>query len=287
MDATVDTLVADGGLDDAALDSGPDVVRPDSGGFEGDHAYWELLVDQPEHIHSRAYRSMDMILEDAPPVMELIDYDPDEDAARWTFGPNRGSMSSANQLRSSWEAITPEDGNALYYWEARWDGGWITSAGGIQSHKAFQIEGIETTRQSRGLETRTRFALGGGMVSLIDCRIYGWEPSAPGAADTYAELDQQFRVQPDTWTRFWIFVDWDNLEITQWVGDETNAPVRIYDRAQFESMSPADFGGFWFEFNSSQERSDPDTIYIWGRNLAVLKSLESLDSAQALVDAAI
>mgnify|MGYP001829035701 CR=1 FL=1 len=120
-------------------------------------------------------------------------------------------------------------------------------------------------------------------VANIDCRIYGWSPTTPGPGDTFADLDTEFHVAGETWTRFWLFVDFENLQITQWVGDETRAPVRIYDQAQFDAMDPANLESFWFELNSSQSRSDPETLYVWGKNLVVLKDLGSLDAVQSLV----
>lgn len=294
FDAAVDVPGADvpgedaGPEDDAGdVDSGPraDANFPDGGPFEGDHAYFDFLVAQPEHYHSRAYRSMEQIIEDSGRTRSRVDYDPAQDAARWTFGPDVGSMTAADQLRTFFEPLTEENQNAFYTWEGRWSALWMTNRGGIETHKAFQIGGIEGGRTPRGLEPRTRFSRAmDGFVASTDCRIYGWSPSAPGPADTFADLDAEFDVAPETWTRYWMFIDWENLQVSMWVGDETRAPIAIYDRSEFNSMSPAALESFWFEFNSSQSRSDPETLYTWGRNLVVLRNIAGHAAALSLVE---
>ncbi|MEM9863386.1 MAG: hypothetical protein AAF938_17450 [Myxococcota bacterium] len=308
---------AAGPLPDAALvadalaptDDGTDGMRPDTGmpasdlgtapsdgslGDDGGAAdggapstrdYFTLLQERDEHMHSRAYRSEAEIATDQTPRATHVRYDAVQDAAEWTFRANVGSMSSADQLRSEFTPPVGEpDRNALYYWEGRWDGNWMRQRDGIRTHKAFQITGIEPTRQGRGLEPRTRFDLAPeGYVARVDMRVYGWDPVVEGPFDTIGELDASFDIAPDTWTRFWVFVDWANLAVTMWVSDETRAPVRIYDETAFNSMAPSTFSGFWFEYNSSQERSDPSTLRIWGRNLVVLVGLDSLEIAEQLV----
>lgn len=278
---------ADASVDAERIDVGPRPDTgplPDAGPFVGDHDYFEFLVAQPEHLHDRAYRTIEEIEDDLPPPTSRVDYDPSQDAARWTFGPDVGSMSSADQLRSSFGPITDANRNAFLFWEARWDSAWATNRGGIENHKAFQIGGIEGGGDPRGLEPRTRFGLADpGAVALIDCRIYGWNPTTPGPADTFAPLDAEFHVAGNTWTRFWFFADFENLEASMWVGDETRAPQAVYARSQFEDMSPENLESFWFEFNSSQSRSDPETIFTWGRNLVVLQGVANYEAAESLV----
>ena len=105
-------------------------------------------------------------------------------------------------------------------------------------------------------------------------------------------MASNFTAQGDTWVRFWLFLDLDNNEGSQWIADETQAPVLIHDR-NLLTFSGADGTGtdtgpgidqFWFEYNSSQSRTDamPD-LFAWFRNFVVLKDL-SFAEARALVD---
>jgi hypothetical protein len=66
------------------------------------------------------------------------------------------------------------------------------------------------------------------------------------------------------------------------VWSEGQPLTQIHDRV-FHHLE-ATLQSFWFEFNSSQTRMGSEEIYIWGRNLVILRDLSSFDEAAALVD---
>ena len=234
--------------------------------------YFDGLRDSPETILFHAYDSQAEIDADIhavnpdnrqrPPV-----YDPVQNAARWTI--NGGDVAVQDQLRPQFSATS--SGNLLFVWEARWDAGFSGDLGELHTHKAFQLSN-NSGGDERRIELRTRFNFASGSdVAMLDARGYIWDPSGQPLAGQVNE----FTIGGDKWTRFWAFVDFDNLQFSFWVADEDTAPVKLFDQLQYSNMSGG-LDNFWFEFNTSQD--GPDGLYLWGRNLAVLRDVSDAES---------
>ncbi len=234
-------------------------------------AYFDWIKSRPELLAARTYDNADEIEADInagnpanrqnPPV-----YDAQMNAARWDM---RIGVASPDQLRPEFPTVS--SGNLLLVWEAYWDNGFLGDLGGLRQHKAFQLS-KDGSNDARRIEIRTRFNFGGANdVGKIDGRGYVWNPSGaplPGQVN-------DFFIAPDTWTRFWAYVDFDRREFSLWVSDETRGPVQLFDALDYNNMSGG-LDNFWFEFNSSQNSGPGRTLYIWGRHFAALKDVSNV-----------
>ena len=133
------------------------------------------------------------------------------------------------------------------------------------------------------IEPRTRFVLADApFVAMADSRVYHFTP-AMGESQPLMPQVGQFALRPDNWTRFWAYVDFVANEYTYWIADEETAPVVIHERIGLAystfPMGSAGLNQFWFEHNSSQSRSagSPE-LFIWGRNLVVLRDVADPDA---------
>src|SRR5690606_35491173 len=135
----------------------------------------------------------------------------------------------------------------------------------VQTYKAFQL----SDDGDLNTEIRTRFSEANlPYVGRVDVRTY-YGPTGP--ADSLVGQSGEFNILPNTWTRYWVFLDYDNDTFSLWVGDDQRAPVVLYDRAPY-NMSGNEINQFWFEYNTSQNRNGP-LKYVWGRNLAILRNV--------------
>lgn len=265
-------------------------------------SYFEWLRSNQATISSARYADQAEVDRDLHGVVQeprLVVYDDEMRAARMqlneaTGGHDDGSGSIAQQLRHEFEATN--SGTLLLYWESRYPSsmngfsfvsGEGQSVDGVKTHKAFQIsrDGDLT------IEPRVRFRKAPKpYVGMIDVRGYGnTDGYSVGSADSIAPMANQFYMMPDTWTRHWFYLDFRNDEISYWVADETRSSVAVLDGVHFDFQVA--FGGraidqFWFEHNSSQARqtAGQDPVYIWGRNLAVLRDISDPEALIARSD---
>lgn len=245
----------------------------------GDNGYYESLAARSD-VHFTASLRSDVEINahrngkphDPPDVV----YDPAADGARMRMPSGAGSI--ATQIRLSFPAVA--SGNLLFYWEGRWEAGFVSDGDvdGLQTNKAYQLA-RSGPGDNRRIEARTRFALvDSPFVAAVDTRSY-WFAPAQGSDQPVQPQVGSFDIKPDTWTRFWAFVDFANGQYSYWVADETSGPVVIHDAIgiDYSPLPPGAGPGldtFWFEHNSSQSRTagTPD-LFIWGRNLVVLKDV--------------
>lgn len=266
------------GSEDSA---GSDV--PGCGGG-GPHDYFDCLSELDEVFVTASMRSRQFI-DDNPhgqPDYSRLDYDEDMDAAVFIFPPGSGN---AKQLREQHEDVS--SGNLLYYWETRWGAGWATDGpvDGIQRHKAFQL----SSHSGAGgggvyLEPRVEYNDGASpdVVGTVNVRTYQQDaPIAVEGGDRLGPQTGQFTIMAETWVRHWAYMDFDNNEFSYWVWAEGQELTQIHDRV-FHHLDET-MRSFWFEFNSSQDREGGDEIYIWGRNLVILRDLPSFGFAQQLI----
>lgn len=260
----------------------------------GDHAYFEMLRGNEHFLDSIAYRSQEEITpEIAAASNGGVYYDETVDAARF---PN--SSGSTSQLRHPYPGRPynhAKGGTLLTYWEARWGAGYRYLDGarnGVNTHKAFQFSNEDNGTGSLGLFMEPRALYGriesyvsnGGdpnAIAYVDIRAYGGLVTQTGgqqtpeggnySSDSVSPIANHYRLKAEVWHSFWLFVDWDNNELSMWVAEAGEAPVLVYDRntATFNT----NLQRFVFEFNTSQDRS-PQTppINTWGRNVVSLRN---------------
>ncbi len=206
----------------------------------------------------------------SPPT---VAYDPNADGARMQMASGSGSITQ--QMRIQFTEVTTA--NLLFYWEGRWEQGFVSDGDidGLQTNKAYQLA-HGGGGDNRRIEPRTRFALANSpFVAAVDTRIYWFTPAVGDDSPLEPQIGS-FDIKPDTWTRFWAFVDFDNSKYSYWIADETTAPVVINDAVglSYANYPPTNSPGldtFWFEHNSSQSRTaGTPVLHIWGRNLVVL-----------------
>lgn len=239
--------------------------------------YFEDLVARADHYASTDLGSAQEV-EDrvyfARKERATTSYDATHDAARFILPAGSGSIAIGDQVRLYYPRVS--DGNILIFWEMRADSYFAQNGDidGLETYKAFQLsDGGDLT-----LEPRMRFAqVNAPFVARTDVRHYGSGSGvASGPFDSVGGQTGEFNILPEVWTRFWVFVDFDNNRFAYWVGDENRATVPILDFVPFNWManygSGFGFDEFWMEFNTSQSRNGPES-YLWGRNIVVLRNV--------------
>ncbi len=220
-------------------------------------------------------------------------FDPAEDAAMFTIPADTASL--PRQVRPAYPRV--EVGTVLFTWDAKWGPEFQTDRDELQTHKAFQLarDGqVSGSGDNRRIELRTRFSLAEGeceeargcadgdtreecvacaaSIAASDLRLYQFD-NLEGEQQPAEPQDARFVIEPDTWTRFWAFVDFDAGTYSQWIADSDRAPVQVFDAL---SIDYASHGGgldwFWFEYNSSQSRTGGE-LRGWFRNLVVVQDM--------------
>ncbi len=59
-------------------------------------------------------------------------------------------------------------------------------------------------------------------VAAVDTRTYWFTPAVGDDAPLEPQVGS-FNIKPDTWTRFWAFVDFDNDKYSYWIADDEDA----------------------------------------------------------------
>jgi hypothetical protein len=262
-------------------------------GSVGEHAYYDFLVGQSTHHASVSLRTQAEIDDNvtfSDPADSTTAYDADVDGARFTIPAGVASIRIGDQVRPSFDPIPITERNALYYWEARAPSYWVNVGDdGVQTYKAFQLSaGGDLTLEARFRYSRKTMA---DAVALLDMRVYGGG-AAYAVGDTGSDSllrANDFDVAADTWTHFWAFLDFESNAVSYWAADEVRRPVRVSDQSMLDwsTQYGADlaFDQFWFEFNTSQSRDTGPEAHMYGRNLVVLRNLDGVAEAEALVDA--
>lgn len=262
----------------------------------GPHSYFDSLASRPEVLLAaplRSDREIERFIAARRPNKRIQPpaYDAEQDGTRWKFSGRTASVNPVDALRIPLgEEI--RSGNALFYFEARWDSRFPEHLGPLHTHKAFRFD----TRDFRKpvLEMRARYGQAGdcrgnGFVAKVDGRVYhdrdGWQPDASNVdgrrVGPNAGYFTDFCVRGDTWTSFWVYVDYATLSWSYWAADDTRAPVKIIDGFRQDAMDGA-IDGFRYQWNSSQEGRDAGvTLYLWGRNFVALRNVAD---PQALID---
>lgn len=249
---------------------------------ENPHAYFERLSRRPDAAYSYSLRDQAQLnANSGRRGSRSITYDPGndtypfrQDAAKVLIEENRASISS--QVRVP---IAHTKGSLLLTWDAWWGQEYVSreSRGGLNTHKTFQIAS-PIVRAERYIEIRngySRVQRDDSAVSNVSVRDYArlGPNTKVGTGDRIEPHLNEFIVRPQTWTRYWAWVElrpdeWDRFSL--WVADETRGPVQILDRAEIQSAGS--LTRFWFEYNSSQRRTGgPLTAYV--RNFVALRDV--------------
>jgi len=256
---------------------------------DAQYPYFDWLAAQSQTTLAISYRTDAEIQADTGRNQRpnaLISYDAGRDAARAHFPPGLGSYSTT-QIRPGFYGnfFHVDSGNVLFTWDVQYSQTFDTfPAEGIRTHKAYQLS-YNGGGDSRRIEIRTRFSdAGAGEIAKIDVRRYVWggegdsAPMGRGGCGGQCQLNE-FTVMPETWTRFWAFVDFESAQFSLWVADENRAPVQLFDNYPLVITSP--LNAFWFEWNSSQSRTGGADAYIWFRNFVVMRDLSDPDAVVA------
>ena len=234
-------------------------------------SYIDFLENRSETVMVRRYQSQLEIDGDihGQPDHDALSYDETINGARF-----RQVGANGRQLRPNFGTI--DSGTVLITWESRWDAGYSSNGDvdGLRTHKAFQISKNGPSDQRR-MEIRALYSsVDEPDVARLDHRRYIW--NTVGDASPLAGQIDEFIIKPNTWTRFWSFMDFDNGTYSHWVADEDTNPVQLFDRLpiDYSNNLAAGVDNFWFEYNSSQSRNGP-VLYTWARNFAVLKNLSN------------
>lgn len=192
----------------------------------------------------------------------------------------RGTTSLLNILKLPINSI--EGHSYLITWDAWLGAEFDQDLSGLGTYKHYQIG----THNTRWLEVRSRFAIANSAnsgVATVDARGYlngrtwadAFGPSVPVGQDGTLPAVGTFAVQPETWTRYWLWVDHraNNYDLVSlWAADVNQNPTQLLSNLELQ-LYPFNIDKFWMEFNTSfnlipSTRIDL-TAYI--RNFVVLK----------------
>ena len=151
----------------------------------------------------------------------------------------------------------------------------------MENHKTFVLRQNENNGEKRMLEIRNRFGEAEAPdISTVDFRGYGGGWEFDGDDSPLDGQVAQFVIAPESWTRYWVYCDFEARHVDVWISDETRDPVQIFDKT-FNDMSVGT-SSVKFQFNSSQTRTGGEPVSVWNRNFVMLRNLE--DDPQTLVD---
>jgi hypothetical protein len=246
--------------------------------------YFESLRSRPDCFVAYSMRSQTVIdsmetgavSERRKPVV----YDAGMDAARFSFF---APVSTDSQQKSV--SIPISSGSLLITWDFRFDRFFAWSDGYLKIHKAWRLDpgpwmAFKTDYQRAAhVEGLAEF-----FMSLPSPRFLGPGTTREQREVLYPRL-AEFFIQPDTWTRAWIFVqdiDRPVCYISVWIADQERDPIQLYDRL---AMLPPEggFGKFRLEYDTSGEMAEnPDEMHSWDRNVVVLRNVPPSDIAGLL-----
>lgn len=297
-------LGGSGGSDEFELDgdshSGPYVAESDLDAAlaqaTNPHAYYETLAQRsdcigayslrdPAQLATRANGGYSINNSKPPAVNYIYPNDPDprrQDAAKVVIPAGQANL--PNQVRVPIPTHAPQ--SLFVTWEGWFGQEWIN--GGIPDQKTWQLG---SPFNDIHLEIRNRYAAGNnqrpGSIAMIDGRLYpeGGYSVGPNIAgySTLAPMAGKFFIQPETWTRWFVYLKapaagsvW--YEFSLWAADVNNDPVLIYDRLQMRpspDSTSASWESFWLEFNTSTNTrtSTSPALVAYVRNVVALKGL--------------
>ena len=258
--------------------------------------FFEQLSSRSDVVVALPFRSSAEVDEYTSNRNEDVDYDPVQDAMRFTW-----PASSGNNVDQAQIDIEPaiSSGNVFVTWEERWSSNWASngdrsSINGINTFKNIQYSDQDAF-ESGGLQLeirkqhRSSFLTGetvpAGAAGYVDIRSYFSAQGGPGGSNQFPGIQEDFLLSVNTWARYFLFIEYGgNGRVSLWVSEPGVAPVAVYERAPGgESGDPGPFRSFWFEHNSSQDYSGP-TSHVWNRDFVVLDGVADFAEAEALVE---
>ncbi len=108
-----------------------------------------------------------------------------------------------------------------------------------------------------------------------------------GSSEKITPVLGEFYVNPDKWTRVWVFVEGnigtaDNaVKLSVWIADENREPMQLYNRVNMITP-PEGIGLFRYEFDSSLKDALNGPGQQYQRNFVVLKGLSQAEVVSLL-----
>ena len=262
----------------------------------GPHDYFDALSARSDVVLAIPFRSQPEVDRYTSRRNQDVDYDPVEDAMRFTWPASRGSNIDQAQV-----SIEPpiSDGTVFVTWEEKWSREWASKGNrgainGINTFKniqyskqvAFESGGLQLElRKQHRKSFRTGRAVPKGKAGYVDIRSYFAAQGGPGGKRQYPGIKRDFLLNVETWARWYLYIDYAGVgKVTLWLAEPGRSPVAVYEQARgAEPGNPGVFRSFWFEHNSSQKYDGP-TSHVWNRNLVVLNGVKDFAEAKALVE---
>jgi hypothetical protein len=242
----------------------------------GTHTYFERLASRLDcHVAFglRSQAQLDSIETGATSDRKKpVVYDPVMDAAQFSIYAPVSSDSQQKIL-----PVGIDNGSMLLTWDFRFDRyfSWVRE-GYLGTHKTFRFDpGPWIT-----FKTDYKYAAHRGQLAELFVSINSASWLGPGTTRGEREILfprlTQFFVQPDTWTRVWVFVeniDQPVAKVSIWAADERRDPVQLYDRiAMIPPMGGLNY--FRMEYDTSAGPTDnPDEMHSWNRNWLILRNV--------------
>jgi hypothetical protein len=271
----------------------------------GRYPYFEALVADPRRVtafHYRTQADIDVIASRSVNERKIpIVYDPAHDAAKFEIDPSGSLPSSgatgtpqkrfqytppagASSLLIAWDLKIAESMRFKAGAEEQWDQGDGTTrtVRYLTQHKSHRIDDLSGNMWLALKQTYSRGTNTGRGIAEFFLGGVNKHTAGPGTtAGSNARIEPflaDYYVQPDTWTRVWVFIEGDvaspsaPVQMSAWLADEQRPAVQLYDRVNM--IAPADgFGRFRFEFDSSTKEALNGPGQQWQRNFIVLHSI--------------
>lgn len=261
------------------------------------HDYFDMLTARPDCLtsfHFRTQENIDSVRSRAESDAKIpIVYSPSHDAAKFEIDPS-GSLPHSGSTGTPQKRIPINIQGAtsmLLTWELKIDRSMQWKGSGyLAQHKSHRLD-TQDAEPWIGMKQDYAKAAnrGAGIANFFFSAGRGFmgPGTSQGSSETINPVNGEFYVQPDTWTRVWVFVEGNigvgdrAVRMSVWLADAGRAPVRLYNRVNM--ITPrGGIGLFRFEFDSSDKRASNGPGQQYQRNFVILQGLTQAQAESLL-----
>lgn len=278
----------DGDLD-IDVPSGPFVWpdRPEAASVAAPHDYFDMLTARPDCLtsyHFRTQENIDSVRSRAESDIKIpIVYSALHDAAKFEIDPS-GSLPHSGSTGTPQKRMPINIQGAtsmLLTWELKIDKSMQWKPGYLPQHKSHRLDDLSASpwvglKQDYAKATNRGDGIAYYFLSAAPAHM--GPGTTRGAAERIEPISGEFYIQPDTWTRVWVFVEGNigvgdrAVRMSVWLADEKRARVQLYNRVNM--VTPQDgIGLFRFEFDSSTKKAANGPGQQYQRNFVVLQGV--------------
>jgi hypothetical protein len=270
--------------------SGPFVPEASTAtAVSGSHAYFDALINRADCLtsfHFRTQANVDLVPSRAESDAKIpIVYDSTHDAAKFEIDPS-GSLPHSGSTGTPQKRLPiPVNGSSmLLTWDLKIaESMRYKSTDYLSQHKSHRID---DPTAAPWLGMKQNYAKGTnqgkGIAEFFFTSSTKWHGpgTSAGNSETIQPTAGEFFIQPNTWTRVWVFLDGNignpagtPVQMSVWLADENRGPVQLYNKVSMITPPADGLGIFRYEFDSSTKEASNGPGQQWQRNFVVLRGV--------------